>query len=67
MHSNHDDADERPHMRLDALTEIMAHMSAIRGIMLPLVLLEEQRAYQERRRAAQRAHKNAASADTEAA
>ena len=61
MH-NLTDEDERPNARRDALLEAMAHLSSAHGILVPLMILEEQRDRKAEYRAA-RAHKDALPAD----
>lgn len=49
------DDDEQPNPRRDALLEALAHLSSAHGILVPLMILEEQRD----RKAQQRATKSA--------
>ena len=51
--------DDPPNHKLDAMLEVMGHVAAIKSILTPLLILEEQRESKARRRAVASAQRSA--------
>ncbi len=47
--------DDQPNMRRDAMTEVLGHVVAIRIILAPLIMLEEERDRKQRERVRKKA------------